>query len=90
MNDNFECLCALRVHGQVLAPGVPSLVNSNGTWCQYFAGFDPSDAPVSGGAYFARHRRPYYLHLLMSIPAGATVCGTSPYSLGSRMTPRSQ
>ena len=78
------------VGAQVLAPGVPSFVNDNGTWYLYFAGFDPSDAPLSGGAYVASHRRPYYVPLQILIPAGATVSGTSPYGLGNWLTPLSQ
>jgi len=78
------------VYAQVLAPGVPSFVNDNGNWYLYFAGFNPADAPVLGGAYVPSHRRPYFVPLQISIPPGATVAGTSAYDLASWMTTLSQ
>ena len=78
------------VAAQVLAPGVPSFVNDNGTWYLYFAGYNPTDAPPASGGFDGSHRRPYYVPFQVNIPTGATVSGTSPYSLGTWITPVSQ
>ena len=65
----------------VLAPGVPSLVDYQGTWYMYFAAFDPTDAPpdpTGEGTWDGSHRRPYFIRLNQAVPQnGATVAGTS-------------
>lgn len=65
----------------VLAPGVPSFVNYQGTWYMYFAAFDPTDAPpdpTGQGTWDGSHRRPYFIRLVQSVPQnGATVAGTN-------------
>jgi hypothetical protein len=66
------------VADRVMAPGVPSVVESGGTWYLYFAGFLPSDAPkVSGGKYDASHRRPYVMPLTVKVPQGTSVQAAS-------------
>lgn len=74
---------------QVLAPGVPAIVNdANGTYYLTFAGYDPSDAPTDSlGNYLGIKRRPYYLKLRVQIPSGSTVGATSPLSLTSWIQP---
>lgn len=62
------------VADQVLAPGVPSVVDNKGKWYLYFAGYLPTDAPhLSGGHYDASHRRPYVMPLKVDIPGGTSV-----------------
>ena len=69
------------VADQVIAPGVPSIVEAqNGDWYLCFAGYAPSDAPVvpATGYYDPSHRRPFFVKLQITIPDGASVATTSP------------
>ncbi len=78
------------VAAQVLAEGVGSIVKDDCLgWILYFAGLDPSDAPVdpSTGKYDTSHRRPYFLPLQVRIPDGATVAATSDADLATWITP---
>jgi hypothetical protein len=77
------------VAGQVLAPGVPSIVSDTaGHTVLYFAGYAPSDAPVtSAGNYIGSYRRPFYVGLQVRIPSGATVAATAPQDLAAWLTP---
>jgi hypothetical protein len=74
----------------VLAPGVPSFVDYQGTWYMYFAAFDPSDAPpdpTGAGTWDGSHRRPYFIRLKQAVPQnGATVAGTSNENLARWLT----
>jgi hypothetical protein len=74
---------------QVIGPGVPSLNQTpGGTRYLFFGGFAPNDTPpIGGGAFQASHRRPYYLGLKVSVPAGARVNGVSDAELASWITP---
>jgi hypothetical protein len=77
------------VASEVLAPGVPSIVeDEDGSWFLYLAGYDPSDAPtVPGTADFnPSHRSPFFLRLQIEVPAGATVATTSNLDLTSWIT----
>jgi len=74
---------------QVLAPGVPAIVNdANGNYYLTFAGYDPSDrGPDTSVNYTGTKRRPYYVKLQVQIPSNATVGGTSPLSLTNWIQP---
>ena len=75
---------------QVLAPGVPSIVrDASGSWILYFAGYDPSDAPILPGTgdFDPSHRRPYFVGLNLKIPPQATVAGTSGFDLANWIEP---
>lgn len=75
---------------QVIAPGVPSILQGNaGSWFLFFAGYAPDDNPTltSTGLFDGSHRRPYYVPLNVNVPASATVEATSPYDLDSWLTP---
>ena len=74
---------------QILGPGVPSLNQSpDGAWYLFFGGFDPKNAPpIGGGAFQANYRRPYFLRLTVSVPAGARVNSVSNAELAGWITP---
>jgi hypothetical protein len=74
---------------QVLGPGMPSLNQGpDGAWYLFFGGFDPNNAPpIGGGAFQADYRRPYYLELKVSVPAGARVDNVSDAELASWIIP---
>jgi hypothetical protein len=75
------------VAGRVLAPGVPSVVESDGKWDLYFAGYLPSDAPKdSGGKYDASHRRPFVMPLAVDVPSGTSVRKASDAELARWIT----
>jgi len=79
------------VRDQVIAPGVPSILQDNaGSWELFFAGYAPGDAPVSArtGNFDATHRRPYFIPINIDIPPGASVSSTSPFALENWLTPR--
>ncbi len=77
------------VAAQVLAPGVPSIVERDGAWYLCFAGFDPADAPVdpATGYFVPGHRRPYYVRLNVAVPAGAAVAAATDADLATWLTP---
>lgn len=78
------------VGDQVKAPGVPTVapIGEGGSWILLFAGYDPQDDPTKHhNKYVASHRRPYFLHLNVSVPAGPTVKGASDADLQSWITP---
>ena len=78
------------VAAEVLAPGVPSLVlDETEGYLLYFAGFDPSDAPIvpQTGDFDASHRRPFFVRLRVAIPPGASVGSTSDADLAKWITP---
>ncbi|QWT21286.1 hypothetical protein KPL74_04625 [Bacillus sp. NP157] len=77
------------VGGQVLAPGVPSIVRGpKGAYFLAFAGYDPSDAPTNDkGLYKGPHRRPYYVRLDVHVPGGKTVVGASMRELAGWVEP---
>ena len=77
------------VGDQVLAPGVPAIVNdASGNYYLTFAGYDPSDAPSdASGDYPGPKRRPYYIKLQIQIPSGTSVGATSPQALTSWIQP---
>ncbi|WP_433893707.1 hypothetical protein [Streptomyces sp. CA-111067] len=75
------------VGDKVLAPGVPSVVESDGKWYLYFAGYLPTDAPKdSGGKYDASHRRPYVMPLTVNVPKGTSVHAASNEDLARWIT----
>ena len=67
------------VADQVLAPGVPSIVQDhNGVYYLTFAGYDPHDAPLNDkGLFNGAHRRPYYIKLDVKISSTGTVSDAS-------------
>ena len=75
------------VAGEVVAPGVPSIVQaSDGSWRLYYDGFAPDDHPfVKGSAvnFIADNRRPFYTPLQVNIPSGATVAAATDAELAS-------
>ena len=78
------------VASQVIAPGVPSIVeDQSGDWYLYFAGYAPSDAPIDPetGYYVPTHRRPYFVKLQITIPAGTTVAATPNVDLTGWIAP---
>jgi hypothetical protein len=77
--------------GNYQAPGVPSLVDYQGTWYMYFAAFDPTDEPPAsvsqGGTWDGSHRRPYFIRLDQAVPQnGVTVSGTTNENLARWLT----
>ena len=76
--------------GQVVAPGVPSIVEDRvGGYVLYFAGFAPSDAtsdPTTGN-FDAELRRPFFLRLHAAVPREAKVATTSNQDLAGWITP---
>ncbi|MGQ4512400.1 hypothetical protein [Streptomyces sp. DW26H14] len=75
------------VGDRVIAPGVPSVVESRGAWYLYFAGYLPSDAPkVSGGRLDASHRRPYVMPLSVHVPKDTSVRAASDADLARWIT----
>ncbi len=81
------------VAGQVLAPGVPSLLqNRSGAWELFFAAYLPSDSPTlpKTGFFDPSHRRPFVVGLTVNIPRGATVSTTSNRELATWLTPVTQ
>ena len=87
------------VAAQVLAPGVPSIVQENnlgsilgrqqGDYFLYFAGYAPSDAPTAKatGYFEPSTRRPFYVRLTVNIPSGATVANSTDEDLASWIVP---
>ena len=76
------------VAGQVQAPGVPSIMqDGTGAYRLFFAGYAPTVKPQAGGTFDGNYRQPYFIHLNVSIPAGATVTGTSNEELANWLTP---
>ncbi|WP_405783180.1 hypothetical protein [Streptomyces sp. NBC_00859] len=75
------------VADRVLAPGVPSVVEADGKWALYFAGYLPTDAPrVPGGKFDASHRRPYVMRLKVDVPRNADVRQASDAELAGWVT----
>jgi hypothetical protein len=72
----------------VLAPGVPAVVQDGTGWYLTFAGYLPSDAPIDPktGHYTPSSRRPFFVPLTVSIPAGASVATTSEADLANWIT----
>ena len=68
------------VRAQVLAPGVPSVVqDKGGAYYLYFAAYMPGDAPHVEGSTTdlqSNYRRPYFVKLNVNIPPDATVAST--------------
>lgn len=79
------------VGDQVLAPGVPTVANigPNHSWVLTFAGYDPQDAPFrpNSSAFQANHRRPYFIHLNVSVPENKSVKDATDAELQSWITP---
>ncbi|EJD40280.1 hypothetical protein AURDEDRAFT_187063 [Auricularia subglabra TFB-10046 SS5] len=79
------------VGDQVLAPGVPTVANigPNHSWVLTFAGYDPQDAPLrsNASAFQANHRRPYFVHLNVSVPENKSVKEATDAELQSWITP---
>lgn len=63
----------------VWSPGVPSAALSpTSVWTMYFAGYDPTDRPfLSPGVADPKRRRPYFVRMTVSIPAGQTVANAT-------------
>lgn len=79
---------------EVLAPGVPTVaqIGPNNTWVLLFAGYDPKDAPYKNGTkkFQANHRRPYYTHIDVDIPAGLSVKEATDMQLQDWIKPQHQ
>ncbi|WP_138506218.1 hypothetical protein [Nostoc sp. PA-18-2419] len=82
---------------QVIAPGVPSIVEDKndmahrqggqGTWHLYFAGYAPDDHPVkANGNFQGNHRRPYYTTIKVAVPDNITVDAASDSELAKWVT----
>ena len=82
------------VASQVVAPGVPSLLeDSTGTWFLFFAGYDPTDDPpdpTTPSNFLASHRRPYFMKLNVAVPTTGTVAGTANADLAGWITAATQ
>ncbi|WP_237476928.1 family 43 glycosylhydrolase [Lichenibacterium dinghuense] len=74
---------------RVVSPGVASMTRGpHGAWRLFFAGFDPADRPmVAPGVAEADHRRPFYLGLRVSVPAGRPVSKASDAELATWISP---
>ncbi|MGH3856515.1 MAG: hypothetical protein ACRDR6_24110 [Pseudonocardiaceae bacterium] len=72
----------------VVAPGVPAVIQDAQRWYLTFAGYLPSDAPVSPktGHYAPSSRRPFFAALSVHIPAEATVAHASDAELAHWIT----
>lgn len=72
---------------EVQAPGVGSLIEHNGAWYLFFAGYDPSEEPQGEKHIFtASHRQPFYLPIHVRIPDDTTVAQASDRELQSWIT----
>ncbi|WP_433893727.1 hypothetical protein [Streptomyces sp. CA-111067] len=75
------------VHAQVLAPGVPSMVERDHTWYLFFAGYATSEKPTGKkGTFDPSHRQPYYVPLHVDIPHGTAVANATSTQLKSWIT----
>jgi hypothetical protein len=75
------------VGDRVLAPGVPSVVlDGSGAYYLYFAAFDPLDAPLLQGNFDPSHRRPYFIHLQVNVPANTSVIAATDAELATWVT----
>jgi hypothetical protein len=76
----------------LFSPGVPSVALSpTSVWTLYFAGYDPNDrAFLSPGVADPKRRRPYYVDLTVSIPAGQTVVGATDAELAAWLRPQAR
>jgi hypothetical protein len=72
----------------VLAPGVPAVIQDAQRRYLTFAGYLPSDAPVSPktGHYLPSSRRPFFAPLSVHIPADTTVAQTPDAELANWIT----
>lgn len=73
----------------VQAPGVGSLVERDGNWYLFFAGYDPKEKQTGHNDTFeASHRQPYYVPVNLNIPSGTSVRKATDTELRSWITPR--
>jgi hypothetical protein len=73
----------------LFSPGVPSVALSPiSVWTMFFAGYDPADRAIAGGVSDATHRRPYYVNLSVSVPAGQTVANATDAELAAWLVPQ--
>jgi hypothetical protein len=77
--------------GQVLAPGVPSVVEEpSGKYFLYFDGFLPGNAPPAKNAprtsYDPTYRRPFYVPLNVSVPVDGSVEAATDEELATWIT----
>lgn len=77
---------------RVIGPGVAAAIQGpEGAWWLYFNGFAPVDMPQGQkGQVEGDHRRPYYLHLRVQVPAGASVSSVTDAELARWMEPNTQ
>jgi hypothetical protein len=74
--------------GSVQAPGVGSLVQRDGHWYLFFAGYDPKERVTGSNHTFdASHRQPYYVPVKLNVPSDTTVKDASDAQLRSWITP---
>lgn len=72
----------------VQAPGVGSLVQRDGIWYLFFAGYSTDEqASGPGHTFDASHRQPYYVPVRLNVPSGTTVAQATETQLCSWITP---
>ena len=83
---------------QVLAPGVPTIaqaplekqiLDGQGGWYLFFAGYAPGDAPTStDGNYEGNYRRPFYIRLQVQVPFNGSVQAATDDELATWLVPK--
>jgi hypothetical protein len=72
----------------VSAPGVGSLIQSDGSWYLFFAGYDPSEKLSGANHVFnPADRQPYYVPIQMNVPEGTTVAQATDQQMQSWIAP---
>jgi hypothetical protein len=80
------------VAGQVIAPGVPSIVEEGGRYLLYFDGFLPTDAPPAPHTpnnpfnLDPKHRRPFFVPLKVRVPMEQSVSNATDEELKDWVT----
>lgn len=76
------------VGASVQAPGVGSLVQRDGIWYLFFAGYGTDEqASGPGHTFDASHRQPYYVPVHLNVASGTTVAQATETQLRSWITP---
>jgi hypothetical protein len=85
------------VANQVIAPGVPSIVlEPSGKYLLFFDGFAPGDTPQAPDTPNNKlniepdHRRPFFVPLVVDIPASGSVSNATDKELATWITPQGQ
>jgi hypothetical protein len=75
------------VAGDVLAPGVGSLIENDGRWSLMFAGYPPGEETDGDGKYEASHRTPFFVPITLQVPAAPTVAAATDAQLATWIRP---